>query len=800
MSAPRITKAQSPAVVEKKQDKPSLVELKNGKVYFKQKPLSLEKQSETLQEIVRFRDVLEERIKNSEPSLTTFPDEHKPVIAKLAHESDKTLSALTKHIHQELLPTIDEDEDASIASAITTALPASVVETVIEEVLVRNNYGVDAPLGVKLPAGVCVWRWEVRSEHMAWLPKNSKEKAETRHQERLQAKEDLKSLFNALTQEERDAIIDPKGTNKLPAKELNKPSTPSTSSEAKVEDTKDIPQSSKKQGKKKAEEPENENHSESSKAPRPKKVQDPEKVAKERERMEKKAARLEKEKKKEEAHNKSKSIMAKFFVKPAKPSRPTDVQQSAVAGPSRIQSDFEKTFKPFVLQKDKTLAPLNWFQADKKRKRRAALQTPNKKEIIVIDSEEDFSDIEMLELQPTEAQLSSMSPQARLKDILSSMPPSTSLSRPRTVQQRKGERGYKTYHPVSVRDLMTQLSEAEISGNDDLVRILIAKLSDRELLPAKAFCFDTDARPGYFGTWTRSSRIIGPRTPFAKDTLVFDYAYDSGEEWEEEPAGEDVVDNGDEEDGDADEQDSDLDSWLVDDDEEPDLELLSRSSPPPLFDLSNTPVPKRKAEDPEKKIGKKRKVVVPLVPFAKGPIFETTIGHCEYEPFRPYSIQLLNDTPHSIDPFTFVSTCLEDYKSSLQAPKPAQPTGLINALSDSTFVIPALPPHLTVSKPSTSTFDASTNSLNPPKKAPTLSKASFPDIYMNLLLTKITQLQASSITSLVESIYLDLREYKVKKVAIEAKVREVGQKCKDKKVWIVKPSLQQASEQQAQGS
>lgn len=32
-----------------KQDKSPLVELKNGKVYFRQKPLSLEKQSETLQ-------------------------------------------------------------------------------------------------------------------------------------------------------------------------------------------------------------------------------------------------------------------------------------------------------------------------------------------------------------------------------------------------------------------------------------------------------------------------------------------------------------------------------------------------------------------------------------------------------------------------------------------------------------------------------------------------------------------------------------------------------------------------------
>jgi len=60
---------------------------------------------------------------------------------------------------------------------------------------------------------------------------------------------------------------------------------------------------------------------------------------------------------------------------------------------------------------------------------------------------------------------------------------------------------------------------------------------------------------------------------------------------------------------------------------------------------------------------------------------------------------------------------------------------------------------------------------------------------MQFLLHKITQLQASSLNALVESIYLELREHKVKKVAIEAKVKEVGEKCKEKKVWVIKPAL-----------
>lgn len=88
--------------------KNSLVELKNERVYFKQKCISYEKQSETLQgtpflllapwalprrlgwlcvsEIVNFRQMLEERIESQASPLTAIPDIYKPLIAKLAHE------------------------------------------------------------------------------------------------------------------------------------------------------------------------------------------------------------------------------------------------------------------------------------------------------------------------------------------------------------------------------------------------------------------------------------------------------------------------------------------------------------------------------------------------------------------------------------------------------------------------------------------------------------------------------------------------------------------------------------------
>lgn len=195
---------------------------------------------------------------------------------------------------------------------------------------------------------------------------------------------------------------------------------------------------------------------------------------------------------------------------------------------------------------------------------------------------------------------------------------------------------------------MNQLSEAEVAGDDTVVRSLISKLQDRTQYPAKALIFHEDARPGYYGTWTRNSRVIGPRRPLARDLLVFDYGYDSGEEWEEEPVGEDVAEDDDEEDETEADADSDADSWLVDDDEDVDVNLndLDSVTPPDLFDSAPPlllPVAKRKADDGEKKHGsKKRKVVVPLVPFAKGPCWEEKIGECSYEPFTAYRIQLFN--------------------------------------------------------------------------------------------------------------------------------------------------------------
>ena len=123
----------------------------------------------------------------------------------------------------------------------------------------------------------------------------------------------------------------------------------------------------------------------------------------EKERLEKKLARAEREQKEKEAQNKSQSIMAKFFAKP-KASSPANV---AVAGPSKLQTDFERTFKPFVLGKNKVLAPANWFLAEKRRK---TSSHSNRTEAILIDSDDKVEDDKMPDV-PSCEELNNMSPQ-----------------------------------------------------------------------------------------------------------------------------------------------------------------------------------------------------------------------------------------------------------------------------------------------------------------------------------------------------------------------------------------------------
>lgn len=149
------------------------------------------------------------------------------------------------------------------------------------------------------------------------------------------------------------------------------------------------------------------------------------------------------------------------------------------------------------------------------------------------------------------------------------------------------------------------------------------------------------------------------------------------------------------------------------------------------------------------------------------------------------------DTPFPIDPFTFVSAPVvqETHAPPKQAfaipPLPAHVRTASNSSSASFTVIPQ---PMTIVPVTAETSSASVAVLPTRRKATSNAppKTPFPDALVPLLADKISSLATGNLTWLIESLYQDLKTHKVKKNSIEAKVREVVEKCPTKKIWIVK--------------
>jgi chromatin assembly factor 1 subunit A len=118
--------------------------------------------------------------------------------------------------------------------------------------------------------------------------------------------------------------------------------------------------------------------------------------SKEKERTDKKAAKVERERKDKEAQEKARSMMASFFGKPKPSTASASSSKDPAPSASTTLSEFDRVFKPFTLKKDVELAPTNWFQEAKRRKRFADA------DVIVIDDDGTASedcDIEMIECE-----------------------------------------------------------------------------------------------------------------------------------------------------------------------------------------------------------------------------------------------------------------------------------------------------------------------------------------------------------------------------------------------------------------
>lgn len=179
-------------------------------------------------------------------------------------------------------------------------------------------------------------------------------------------------------------------------------------------------------------------------------------------------------------------------------------------------------------------------------------------------------------------------------------------------------------------------------------RKVLGQLRKSHKYPWKFLAFDQQARPPYSGTFTKKSASVGPRTPFAQDPM-FDYTYDSGDDWEEDEGGEDVDDFGeakpDEEedvDDEEEEEDDEFADWLDDEEEGDDAgyaPIPVDDDHDPLLHAAPTSRQERLPVNPIKKADKPRKIVK-VTPWFRGPIWENEIG--KQTEFAEYRLQLLN--------------------------------------------------------------------------------------------------------------------------------------------------------------
>jgi chromatin assembly factor 1 subunit A len=369
---------------------------------------------------------------------------------------------------------------------------------------------------------------------------------------------------------------------------------------------------------------------------------------------------------------------------------------------------------------------------------------------------------------------------------------------PRRTRKRKLPDGIKSGSPYpTVGEVWLAHQEAADP------RKVLSQLKKNHKYPWKLLAFDQQARPPYSGTFTKRSAVVGPRTPFAQDPM-FDYTYDSGDDWEEEEGGEDVDDSGEvkpeeEEEVDSDEEEEDeFDDWLDDTEDAGYAPGPGDDEDDPLAHAAPASRQERLQMNVVKKADKPRKVVK-ITPTWRGPIWETEIG--EKNDFAEYRLQLLNgkssltycseramliciDTPDSIDPFTYTSSePSQAYKTTMSTISMGPSTiPCLVATQATTIVPPVVSAAATPSVAPATAADSSTVKLRP--SGP---KIGFPTTHLSELYNLIhgnTKIKPDLVSQLRQQF-----ENITSKAAIEAKVKEVAfreGKTKDSQ-WKVKP-------------
>ncbi|WRT65688.1 uncharacterized protein IL334_002633 [Kwoniella shivajii] len=750
----------------------SLVELKGRKLIFKQEALS---RKLPRRQLLNFEGWLLDEVEAGK-KITEVPEEFWGLIVMAGHELSSSNESLFVKNLKSALDVVKSGQDP---------LPNEAVIPLIPKLFTLKQYGFlpsdfsPSTSTVKIPAALQIRSWEANDLEQHF-PADQIDELITRTRMREQAREDCLRILDGLDDIEKIELIKgdkDKGKDVKEVKEIKDkvvkedlvPESPRVDSRKSREGTANTVDSSRRSAsptKKTKMTPEEEEAA---------RLRKEEKEAKKAEIVEKRAAK-EREKERRDAlvAKQQRTMMGFFKTKPPTPL----ISRASPAGPSSLKgddvspvkskgSDYARTFRLMPQRPHVHIAEMNRW-------------VPKRE----LDSGEGSSKAS------STSEVDSWQANDFIDEHLRRHGKSTRSSRRHLIK------GLKIIPPHgTVADVYSTLEDAEDP------RAVLSQLKDRNKFPWKVLAFDQQTRPPYCGTFTKKSVVVGPRTPFAQDP-IFDYSYDSSDDWVDDEGGEDVDDFGegepkeDEEDEDDDEDEGEFDDWL-DDAEDVDFTPVEGESTPQAEP--------EQARLPMKVVKKSREVpkkVVKLTPSWKGPVWESIIGEEGTNGLEGYRIQLLNETPHSIDPFTFKSDEPEQrFKASFSSTVIGATLNVRCLLSVEAIFTPSAPPvpEKPKSVPNSSSIDskpiyASTSStavngdVTPQSRSRAAGpKVGFPETHVAELYQLIEgskKIKPDLVSQLRESF-----ENIATKAAIEAKLKEVAVregKTKDSQ-WKVKP-------------
>lgn len=546
--------------------------------------------------------------------LKEVPRQYDETIARLTQESDKSLADLAKFIKSKVLPTDADSQRSNSEGESEEILPLSVIETAIERVAERTNYGLGASdvassshktaTAEDIPAPLQLWRWEVRDTSLL-QPERVAEMLK-RREERKAARQKALELFNALAPAQQQELLSSKKKSKPTKAQKTQSVAASNSTTAIRESTPDKQQpthvvartkSTSTSPTKPASEADSKadsgviivddddddeaddeaaggsNGTSPSASRRRKSADSIASPSQANQVKPKKRAKLEtltpqqiaeRERREQEKEEKRKAKEAKDVKK-----------QKELEAKKKSASLFTGFFNKKPATTAAPASPTKQGIAAASGPSPTAAQTSVFERTFIQTAYKDLAPLNRFnrdaDLGLLDQVLSSSEAADSPSHLLSKITKASGRQRRSRPQRKRG-----IHPPVNVRETMRLVAESDLmvgDNADEQVRKALQNLKDRRKVPLKLLQFATDLRPGWFGTWTRPSNLISGRKPLRQDPVALDYNYDSEAEWVDgdgEDRGEEVGDDNDDADdaGSADGDDSEMDDWLVDDLEE----------------------------------------------------------------------------------------------------------------------------------------------------------------------------------------------------------------------------------------